>query len=87
MLDEQTTLQKIHCRKADDKLLSGSISHRFVTVMERTNSQSDYYDLEMAEDEMVLLRVRDGDDGDYGICCDRKYEWLTKIYSYDFFIF
>lgn len=35
----------------------GSISHRFVDTIKQFNSQYDYYKLEMAEDEIILLQV------------------------------
>lgn len=41
----------------NDQLLTGSISHRFIDTIEYLNPQYNYYKLEMAEDEIVLLQV------------------------------
>lgn len=48
---------KSEFRQNNDKLLTGSISHRFIDTIEHLNPQFNYYKLEMAEDEIVLLRV------------------------------
>lgn len=37
----------------------GSISYKFVETMDTLNSQYNYYKLEMAEDEIILLQVCD----------------------------
>lgn len=46
-------------RQKNDILLTGSISHRFIDDFTHFNSQYDYYKLEMAEDEIVLLQVHE----------------------------
>jgi len=57
MLDDELKLQESENRQSYDELLSGSISHRFVDTIKQFNSQYDYYKLEMAKDEIILLQV------------------------------
>ncbi|XP_050433883.1 cilia- and flagella-associated protein 43 [Adelges cooleyi] len=56
---EEQSLSEHHSIKvskdSNDIVLLGSISHRFVDVSEPLNTQHGYYDLEKAEDEIILL--------------------------------
>lgn len=56
MLNDEKKLNE-YCEQSNDKLLMGSISHRFVDTVEHLNSQYNYYNLEMANDEIILLQV------------------------------
>lgn len=53
-----TTVPDTSHKQCNDKSLMGSISHRFVDTVKNLNSQYDYYKLDMAKDEIVLLQVR-----------------------------
>jgi len=56
-LDDQPMLSELDFRQKNDILLTGSISHKIIDDFTHFNSQYDYYKLEMAEDEIVLLQV------------------------------
>lgn len=42
----------------NDISMTGSISYRFIDTVDYSNSQYDYYKLEMAKEEIILHRVR-----------------------------
>lgn len=56
MLSDDKELDE-YCRQSNYKSLMGSISHRFVNTIEHLNSQYNYFNLEMATDEIILLQV------------------------------
>lgn len=57
VIDDESLLSENDYERCNDKTLMGSISHRFGVTVKHLNSQYDYYNLEMAEDEIVLLQV------------------------------
>lgn len=58
MLNDEKKLDELeYFKQSIDKSLMGSISHRFVDTVEHLNSQYNYYNLEMAKDEIILLQV------------------------------
>lgn len=58
MLNDEKKLDELkYCKQSNDTSLLGSISHRFVDTVEHLNSQYNYYNLEMAKDEIILLQV------------------------------
>lgn len=57
VLGDKTMFLELDYRRRNDHFLIGSISHRFVDMVSNLSSQDDYYNVEMAEDEIVLLQV------------------------------
>lgn len=57
LLDDDIMSPESEFRRINDKLLTGSISHRLIDTIEYLNPQCNYYKLEMTEDEIVLLQV------------------------------
>lgn len=55
-LDTENILSENIKGRNDEKLI-GSISHRFVETIGHLNSQYNFYKLEMAKDEIILLQV------------------------------
>jgi len=48
---------ELNYKQNNDISMMGSISYKFVEPIETLNSQYNYYRLEMAEDEIILLQV------------------------------
>lgn len=57
MIDDELSMFENDYERMNEKSLIGSIGHRFGVTVKHLNSQYDYYKLEMAEDEIVLLQV------------------------------
>lgn len=55
--DNETILTDNDSKKINDEKLIGSISHNFIETIEYLNSQYNYYKLEIANDEIILLQV------------------------------
>lgn len=58
MIDDESLLSDSYCDRSNEKILMGSISHVFGVTVKHLNSQYDYYKLEVANDELILLQVR-----------------------------
>jgi len=48
---------ELNYKQNNDIAMMGSMSYNFVDTIDTLNSQSNYYKLEMAEDEIILLQV------------------------------
>lgn len=68
--DNETILTDNDSKQSNDEKLIGSISHRFVETIEHLNSQYNYYKIEMAKDEIILLQVY-----------EFKYKFFDKLFK------
>jgi len=57
ILDVESHSLESDCKQSNDLSMMGSISYEFVETIDTLNSQYNYYKLEMAEDEIILLKV------------------------------
>lgn len=48
---------ELNFKQNNEKSIMGSRSYKFVETIDTLNSQYNYYKLEMAEDELILLQV------------------------------
>lgn len=48
---------ELNYKHNNDISIMGSMSYKFVETIDTLNSQYNYYKLEMAEDEIILLQV------------------------------
>lgn len=56
-LDVESHSLESDYKQSNDLSMMGSISYEFVETIDTLNSQYNYYKLEMAEDEIILLKV------------------------------
>ena len=57
ILDVESHSLESDYKQSNDLSMMGSISYEFVETIDTLNSQYNYYKLEMAEDEIILLKV------------------------------
>ncbi|XP_060871614.1 cilia- and flagella-associated protein 43 isoform X4 [Metopolophium dirhodum] len=56
ILDVESNSSESDYKQSNDLTMMGSISYEFVETIDTLNSQYNYYKLEMAEDEIILLK-------------------------------
>lgn len=57
ILDVESNSMESDYKQSNDLSMMGSISYEFVETIDTLNPQYNYYKLEMAEDEVILLKV------------------------------
>lgn len=57
ILDVESNLLESDDKQSNDLSMTGSISYEFIETIGTLNSQYNYHKLEMAEDEIILLKV------------------------------
>lgn len=57
VLDDESNSLESDYKQSNDLSMMGSISYEFIETIDTLNSQYNYHKLEMAEDEIILLKV------------------------------